>query len=387
MKHVFIIGSKGIPANYGGFETFVEKLTEKKKSEDIKYYVSCLNQNQPELQHNNSLCFGINVSDIGSAKAIIYDVKSLKYSIKYIEENNIQEAVVYILACRIGPIIGFYKRKLQKLGVKLYLNPDGHEWKRSKWNSFVKKYWKLSEKLMIKHADLVICDSIGIEDYIKKEYDKYNPITTFVPYGADIADIDYSNDSSLNDWYNKFSIKKDNYYLIVGRFVSENNYETIISEFMKTKTTKDLVIITNVEKNKFYNYLKEKTNFEKDKRIKFVGTVYDQNLLTLIRKNAKAYIHGHEVGGTNPSLLEALASTDVNILYDVNFNREVAEDSALYFNKTIMDLYKIINIVENMTSKEIINLGIKAKSRIYNNYKWEDIVRNYELLFLNGEIQ
>ena len=113
----------------------------------------------------------------------------------------------------------------------------------------------------------------------------------------------------------------------------ENNYETMIAEFMKSTTSKKLVIITNIEKNKFYERLKQKTEFYKDERIKFVGTVYNKDLLKEIRKNAYGYLHGHEVGGTNPSLLEALATTNLNLLLDVGFNREVAMDGALYFNK------------------------------------------------------
>ena len=109
---------------------------------------------------------------------------------------------------------------------------------------------------------------------------------------------------------------------------------------------KDFVIITNVEHNKFYEELKISTGFEQDKRIKFVGTVYDQELLKKIREQAYAYFHGHEVGGTNPSLLEALASTDLNLLLDVGFNREVAEDGALYWSKEENSLAALIENAE-----------------------------------------
>ena len=119
----------------------------------------------------------------------------------------------------------------------------------------------------------------------------------------------------------------------MGRFVPENNYEVVIKEFMKSNTKKDLVIITNITKNKFYEKLKENTSFYKDSRIKFVGTVYDQQLLKKIREKAYCYIHGHEVGGTNPSLLESLAMTKINLLLDVGFNREVAMEGAIYFSK------------------------------------------------------
>ena len=150
----------------------------------------------------------------------------------------------------------------------------------------------------------------------------------------------------LMDWYNKFGIRKKQYYLVLGRFVPENNYETIIREFMKSSTKKDLVLVTNVEKNKLYMKLLVETGFAKDPRIKFVGTVYDKELVKKIRENSFAYIHGHSVGGTNPSLLEALASTDINILYDCGFNKEVAEKGALYFKLEDGSLRKLFREIE-----------------------------------------
>ena len=382
MKNIFIIGSKGIPSNYGGFETFVDKLTEKKQSKNIKYHVSCLADNDNEFEYNNARCFNVKVKDIGSAKAISYDIESLKRCTKYIKENKLENSIVYILACRIGPFIRMYKKKLEKMGVKVFVNPDGHEWKRSKWNYAIRQYWKISEKLMVKHADLLVCDSRTIEAYIKEDYKKYNPKTTFIAYGSDIEVSKLGNDSSeLIEWYKKNNIKSNEYYLIVGRFVPENNYETMIREYMKSNSKKDLVIISNVEENKFYKELLEKTKFNQDKRIKFVGTVYNQELLKKIRENAYGYLHGHEVGGTNPSLLEALSSTNLNLLLDVSFNKEVGDNGAIYFSKEERNLASLIDKCDNMTKDNINTLQIKAKQRINDYYTWEYIVKEYEQLF------
>lgn len=379
MKNIFIIGSKGIPAKYGGFETFVEKLTEKQNDKNIKYHVSCLSNNFNEFEHNGARCFNINVPNIGPGKAVYYDIMALKACIKYIKENNLKDAKIYILACRIGPFIGHYKKRLKKMGVQLLVNPDGHEWKRGKWSAPIKKYWKISEQLMVKHADLLVCDSKNIEKYIQEDYSKYNPNTTFIAYGADSEKSKLSDDDfKLLEWYKEKGIKKKEYYLVVGRFVPENNYETMITEFMKSNTNKDFVLITNIEKNKFYDLLKEKTNFDKDPRIKFVGTVYNQELLKKIRENAYAYLHGHEVGGTNPSLLEALATTDLNILLDVGFNREVGQEGAVYFTKENGNLANIIN--SSFSDEKINELSKKAKTRINNEYSWEKIINKYEKL-------
>ena len=384
MKNIFIIGSKGIPANYGGFETFVDKLVTYRKNKDIKYYVSCISDNENIFEYNGAQCFNVNVPNIGSAKAVLYDVLSLRRCIKYIKNIKGEPCLVYILACRIGPFMSYYKRKLERLGVKVYVNPDGHEWMRGKWNKAIKKYWKLSEKLMIKNTNLAICDSKAIEKYIKETYVSFNPKTTYIAYGSEVGQSSLEDkDEKLVKWFNEFNIKSNEYYLVVGRFVPENNYETIISEFIKSKTKRDLVIISNKEENGFYKALQENTNFHKDSRVKFVGTLYEEELLKKVRELACGYIHGHEVGGTNPSLLEALGSTKVNLLLNVVFNKEVGEDGALYFSKEEKDLAVLIEKVDNLTEEEIEELGQKAKERVIKHYSWDFIVDEYEKIFLN----
>lgn len=383
-KHVFIIGSKGIPAKYGGFETFVEKLTAYQKDASIQYYVACMNANRTKFKYNGANCFNVHVPNIGAAKAVYYDIAALKLCIEYIKKHQLSDAVIYILACRIGPFIGHYKYQMEKLGIRLYINPDGHEWMRAKWNWAIKKYWKQSEKLMVKHADLLICDSRNIEQFIQEEYKKYRPQTAFIAYGADVSEAAMIDKTEkAKKWYEKFGICPKNYYLVVGRFVPENNYETMIREFMRSNTKRDLVLITNVEKNKFYEKLRKDTGFEKDGRIKFVGTVYDQALLKKIREDAYAYLHGHEVGGTNPSLLEALGSTELNLLLDVGFNREVAENGALYWTKKCGNLEKLLKEIDKMSEEKVKSLSLNAKTRILNNYNWHSIIEKYENLFLN----
>lgn len=390
MQHVYIIGSKGIPAKYGGFETFVEKLSEYQVNTRIKYHVACMLSNSKlsgfedkHFEYNGADCFNISVPNIGPAKAVYYDIKALKYAVTLAEQANVTNPVFYVLACRIGPFIGSIKKKISEIGGKLYINPDGHEWLRAKWSYPVRQYWKISEKLMIKYADRIICDSKNIQKYITNEYKKFNPKTTYIAYGTDISKSGLTrNDTSVREWYAKKAILENNYYLIVGRFVPENNYEVIIENFLKSKTDKDLVIITNVEKNRFFDNLEKRTKFSWDERVKFVGTVYNQELLKYIRENAFAYIHGHEVGGTNPSLLEALASSKLNLLLDVGFNREVGEESSVYWKKNSNDLAVKINLVEQLDADMITTYRSLALNRIKSAYTWESIVTSYENLFL-----
>ena len=385
---------------YGGYETFVYKLTEYHQNKDnIKYHVACKANgdgcmdeskfegatkiNDHEFELHNAHCFKIDVPQIGPAQAIYYDVAALKACCEHIKKNRIPHPIVYIMACRIGPFARHFYHEIHKLGGTVYLNPDGHEWMRTKWSAPVRKYWKESEHLMVKYADLVICDSKNIEKYIKEEYAKYNPETTFIAYGSETASSNLkNNDPKYVDWLKKHNLRDGEFYISVGRFVPENNFETMIREFMKSKSTKDFAIITT-SNDKFLKELDERLHFSSDKRIKFVGTVYDQKLLKKIRENAYAYFHGHSVGGTNPSLLEALGSTKVNLLYDVGFNREVAEDGALYWTKEEGNLTALIDKADTLNIDQINQLGEKAKNRIRQEYKWEYICEKYEKIFTN----
>lgn len=393
MQHVYIIGSKGIPARYGGYETFVEKLTDGQQSSDIKYHIASrrdnteLSKNNDTFEYNGAEVFSIDVPNIGPAQAIAYDIKALKWAIQNAKEIKAKTPIFYILAARMGPFIGKYVKQIHALNGTYLINPDGHEWKRAKWPLPVRKYWKISERGMIKHADLVVCDNRKIEEYIQDEYGVFKPDTTFIAYGTDTTPSSLNkNDSTVENWFREKNIQENNYYLIVGRFVPENNYETMIREFMNSDSKKDLVIITNVEKNNFYQKLLQSTGFDKDERIKFVGTVYDQPLLRYIRENAFAYIHGHEVGGTNPSLLESLSSTQLNLLVDVGFNRDVAHDAAIYWTKEEGQLTSGINKADRYSVKQLMENEQKAKEIIFNEYTWQKIIDLYERQFLKNGI-
>lgn len=387
MQDVFIVGAKNCGA-YGGYETFLDKLTEyHQNNENIRYHIAWKGKENKEFMYHNARCFQIKVPSIGPAQAIYYDVAALNACCKYISQYKVQNPIVYVLACRIGPFAKHFQKKIHALGGKLYVNPDGHEWKRAKWSAPVRKYWKESERMMVKHADLLVCDSKNIEAYIKTEYAAYAPKTTYIAYGAETRKSKLADDDErLLKWYKEKGLSPKSYYLVVGRFVPENNYETMIREFMRSNSKKDFALITNVGE-KFLQELKTKTGFDKDPRIKFVGTVYDQELLMKIRENAYGYFHGHEVGGTNPSLLEALGSTEMNLLLDVGFNRECGEDGALYWTKEAGDLSKLIESADKMSAEEIHELGKKAKNRIQQAYSWEFISGEYERLFLQADMQ
>lgn len=401
VQHIFIIGSKSI-GQYGGYETFVDRLIGEHEGErGIQYHVACkangdghmdetklagvrvLKRDKKgaaaEFEYKNAHVFKIPCPSIGPAVAIYYDVAALRYCMDYCRANQIVRPIIYILTCRIGPFIGHFRREIQKLGGKYFLNPDGHEFLRAKWSLPVRRYWKWSEQQMVNAADTVVCDSLAIEQYIKKEYG--HPHTTYIAYGADVEPSALPDDDpKFTNWLREKGLNAGGYYLVVGRFVPENNYETMIREFLRSDSTRDFALITNVNE-KFLETLEQKLHWRSDPRIKFVGTVYDRELLKKIRENAYGYFHGHEVGGTNPSLLEALGSTELNLLLDVSFNREVGQEAALYWTKEAGNLAALIERADRMRPEERKKLGEAAKERIRTAFSWQFIGEQYRKLW------
>lgn len=204
VQHIYIIGAKSI-GQYGGFETFVDKLTEHHQNHpQLKYHIACKANGDGHMDerklgsaarkidantfvYHNAECFKIKVPYIGAAQAIYYDLASFRYCYKQIKRKRIPHPIIYILACRIGPFMRFMSKAVHRAGGEILVNPDGHEWKRGKWSKPVQSYWKWSEKLMVKYADRVVCDSKHIEEYIHREYGSYRPRTSYIAYGSDIA--------------------------------------------------------------------------------------------------------------------------------------------------------------------------------------------------------
>ncbi len=402
VRHVFIIGSKSI-GQYGGYETFVDKLTEQHQNDPaIRYHIACkangdgfMDESRldgvtvtkrnsdgtaAEFIYHNAHVFKIPCPSIGPAVAIYYDRAAVRYSIRYCREHHIENPVFYILTCRIGLFIDGLVKQIKAIGGTYMLNPDGHEWMRAKWSAPVRRYWKWSEKKMVKAADLVICDSVNIEKYIRKEYK--HPSTTFIAYGSDTEPSPLKDDAKeFQEWLKEKGLKAGEYYMCCGRFVPENSFEIMIREFMKSHSTKDFAIITT-KNDRFLEELDRKLGFSGDKRIRFVGTVYNRDLLKKIRENAYANFHGHTVGGTNPSLLEALGSTDVNLLIDVGFNREVAEDTALYWQPAEGSLASLIDAADRMSPEERADMGEAARARIKSFYSWKYIADLYRQVWM-----
>lgn len=378
-KNIFIVGSRGYHYNYGGWETFVTNLVDNYNDINTNFYISMITDDKQVLKykpHNNITVNPIYVKNKGSIKMLVYPIKAMNYYLKYIEENKINNAYIYVLGLKLFNYLQIKRKTIKRLGIKILVNPDGLEHERSKWSYPIKKFFLLSEKLMLNNCDLIICDALGIKDYINNKYPKLKNKTTYIAYGTNKIDLNSINESKI---LKDYKLKKDNYILVVGRCVPENNLELIIKDFMNSNTNKELLIITNLSNGNYYEKLVDITQCNNDKRIKFIDGIYDEKKLACIRKNAYLYIHGHSVGGTNPSLLEALSLTDLNILYDVCFNHDVGKDSCLYFKDT-GSLTKLLNNKELLDKNKSV-LGKKAKNIIKNNYTWEIIVNKYKSIF------
>ena len=395
-QHIFIVGAKSV-GQYGGYESFLAELI-RQRPEDAGYVYhvtvkangyGCMDESAlfgAESLGNNAFSWHgahivkLPVPQIGSAQAISLDVKGLNYCLHYCEENGIDTPVFYLLACRIGPFLRSFARRIRRLHGTLCVNPDGHEYLRGKWPAPVRAYWKLSERLTVRAADLMVCDSVKIEEYIRETYKKYSPRTVFIPYGT------YLTPSSLRDddpaftaWLLKNGLTPHEYYMSCSRLVPENSYETMLREYIRSHTRRPLVLITTKDQA-YLEVLRKKTGFDRDGRIRFSDPVYDRDLLRKIRENAFANLHGHTVGGTNPTLLEALAATQVNLLIDVPFNREVAQDAALYWTGEAGSLARLIDRTDDpaQTDEDARrDLAQKARNRILSAYTWEAIAARY----------
>lgn len=381
-KKVYVVGSKGVPAKYGGFETFIDKLVSGRKA-NIKYVVTGMSNEDEEYEYRGARCVQFATGD-SAVSRMLHTLKALRFVKKDASKDKAPK-VIYILGCRAGIFLPFFRFAFKKRGVQVFVNPDGAEWRRAKWNPVAKLIVLIFEWLLVKFADLVICDSMAIKNIMKNEFNVPESKLAFAAYGSEIYEVPKVLPKKINDsftsWATEHEILDKPYFLMVGRFVPENNYELVIREFMASSLDANLVIISNISDGNLKTLLYEKLKVDSDSRIKLVGTLYDQDVLSVVRSKATAYIHGHEVGGTNPSLLEALGSTDVSLVYDVPFNTEVAVDAAYYFTSEPGSLANEAQKILSLDSKSRSVMSSKSKSRIKTAYSWPSIINDYEKLF------
>ena len=314
--NVFILGSRGYTINYGGWEALVHGLIDNWKDDTVRFYVFEKVSSKAEegiLKLHQCTCIRVCVEKSGSSAMMFFDTKCTEYAKKYIIKHNLTNPIMYYLGLRIGPLVWLKRRSLKKAGITLIENPAGLEWKRTKWNKLVQVYAYVAAYFMAHAVDYMVCDSEGIRSIYNKMIRSKRPIKKFIAYGTYPVDkVTEPMPEKVQNFFDKWGIRKDSYYLILGRFIPENNYEMMFKGFIASSSHRDLVVVTNYETEipAFLRHIKDSTKYEADKRIKMVGTVYDKDILHYVRQYAHAYIHGHSVGGTNPGLLEAMSETN-----------------------------------------------------------------------------
>lgn len=355
-----ILGCRGIPNAYGGFEQFAEKLSAGLvlKGHEVFVYNSSLHYYKKKQWQGVNIIHCTDLEDrLGAAGQFIYDWNCINDSRKRNFDILLQLGYT-------SNSIWYWRWPKNSIHV---VNMDGLEWKRTQYSKPVRKFIKKAEALAVKNADHMVADSPGIQQHI---LDTYGKAATYIPYAADVFD---EPDASL---LNHFCLCPHQYYLVVSRLEPENNVEMIVEGYMSSKNDCGLVIVGGI--NQYGKHLKEKYACDK---IKFVGSIYDKKILNNLRYFSKLHFHGHSVGGTNPSLLEAMACRCTIVAHDNIFNKAVLGSEAEYFSDST-EVSAIIDSEYNASRSKAIQE--KNLNKIRDIFNWEKVVAGYENLMIKA---
>lgn len=358
-KKLAILGTVGVPSNYGGFETLVENLLDILPS-FFEVSVYCESKSYPEKLDNykGAKLIYINIEANGF-QSILYDAISLVKSFR----NQDYILLLGVSGTFILPIIKPFMR------AKLVTHIDGLEWKRDKWGWLTKKFLKFSETLAIKFSDRVIADNKYIQEYISHEYGKES---VFIPYGSDhVKKVDFKG------FKKKFSFLGKPYFFTVCRIEPENNIELQLKAFKLSNVTMPYVVVGNWNANDYgIRLYKEYSSVD---NIILCNPIYDPEELNAIRSNSMYYLHGHSAGGTNPSLVEAMYLGLPVIAYGVNYNRETTFGQAIYY----MSQDELLEILNSLEKIERENISKNLQKLAKENYSWLGVSKKYVSLFNN----
>lgn len=362
---IAIIGTRGIPNRYGGFEQFAELVS--KEWVNLGHEVICYSPHDHEYQ--NLELDGVKIKHIycpetklGALAHVLYDFLCLKDAVS-------KNCDIYLQLGYQSSAISFplFRKKIRQ---RIITNMDGMEWKRSKWSKLVKVLTKASEYLAVKYSGGLISDNEGIANYFDQNYGVSSQI---IKYGCDSVGI------KSKDTLKELLDTNKAYDLVIARLEPENNIKKILRGFIHSDINRNLLVIGNAD-TEYGEYLKNISQGHDN--IIFLGSIYDKDCLDALRQHSVLYFHGHSVGGTNPSLLEAMAAGSRIIAHNNEFNKSILGSESLYFNE-IDDLSQIIKnsyeLLPMLDEFKLININ-----KIKTYYKWEYIAKEYENNFLRA---
>ncbi|MFT7487122.1 MAG: glycosyltransferase involved in cell wall biosynthesis [Candidatus Paceibacteria bacterium] len=357
-----ILGSRGIPARYGGFETFVDELARRLVQRGVQVTVFCEADGEPKLkQYEGVELVHVQARAPGPARTIAFDIACLWQARKGFD-------VVYMLGYGASPACVIPRL----FGTPVWINMDGLEWLRPKWSPLARLWLKTMEGLALRSANRVIFDNQALADEIQGRRHAVKHFSV-LEYGAPLLS-ERTSPASLANW----DVSSGEYYLVVCRFEPDNHVLEIVSAFARAKPTRPLLVVANKDVDTPYV---KRTMALASNKIRFVGTIYDQDQLLPLRQHCRAYLHGHSVGGTNPSLLEAMGSGNFTLAHDNPFNRETLGESALFFtdeDELVQRLQQTEELAENVLEAK----RKQASDRIAKHYTWDKITERYHDLLL-----
>ncbi|MBG6111766.1 glycosyltransferase involved in cell wall biosynthesis [Flavobacterium sp. CG_9.10] len=355
---IAILGTRGIPNYYSGFEQFAEFFSVflVNKGQEVYVYNSHNHPFQEKLFHGVHI---IHQNDpehrIGTFGQFIYDYNCIMDSRK----RNFD--IILQLGYTSNSIWSFL---LPRKSI-IITNMDGLEWKRTKYSKPVRQFLRFAERLAVVSSDYLVADSLGIQSILKE---KYNKKSTYIAYGA--YPFKNTNESILLD----YQLSKYKYNMIMARFEPENNLDMVLEGLVLSNIKTEIIVVGN-HQTKYGVFLKNK--FKEYSNIKFLGGIYNLDHLNNLRYYSNLYFHGHSVGGTNPSLLEAMASRALIISHDNIFNRAILQENAFYFSNAqeVKELFLTVN-------KELDSNFVQNNfDTIVNEFNWDKINGDYLQLF------
>ncbi|MCW2797038.1 MAG: hypothetical protein JWM79_2535 [Nocardioides sp.] len=353
-----MIGTRGVPARYGGFETAIEEIGQRLVGMGHSVRVYCRNPGQEEIAHK-----GMDLVNLPAyRKSALETLSHTALSVAHCMRHKPDAAVLFNAGN--APLIP----ALRARGIPTAVHVDGLEWKRAKWQGAGAAYYKRAEALCARSRVELIADAQGIADYLLDEYGRSSHL---LAYGAEILDPGA-------DKLPELGVERGGYHLVVARMEPENHVHLIVDGYRRSGSTTPLIVVGSAPYQD--DYISFVESLARDTDVRFAGSVWDQDLLNQLYANARSYLHGHSVGGTNPSLLRALGCAAPVTAFDVNFNREVTAGHARFF-ASAEDVADAIR-EDDADPRGAEKRGLEGQSHVARAYRWDDVARGYENLLL-----